>query len=209
METRNLILALAADARPGPGLGRRWTLAVLAAVLVGGLVFALLLSPRADLGAVLITPRFLAKIGTVALLALTALPLLRRLARPVGRIGWAWLATAPVVLALAVAAEWAITPPGDRLTRLVGANALDCLALVTLIGLGPLAVLLTFLRSGATTRPRAAGAVAGLAAGGIGASFYALHCTQDSPFYLAVWYVLAIAGLTALGAALAPRWTRW
>ena len=45
--------------------------------------------------------------------------------------------------------------------------------------------------------------------GGIAATFYAAHCPDDSPLFVAVWYPLAIAILTGLG-ALAGRFSlRW
>ena len=37
---------------------------------------------------------------------------------------------------------------------------------------------------GVPTRPALAGAVAGLLAGGLAASFYAAHCTDDSPLFV-------------------------
>ena len=65
------------------------------------------------------------------------------------------------------------------------------------------------LRHGAPTRPVLAGAVAGLAAGGLAAAFSAAHCTDESPLFVATWYTIAIAMLAALGAMLAPRVARW
>ena len=54
-----------------------------------------------------------------------------------------------------------------------------------------------------------AGAVAGLVAGGVGATLYAMHCTDDSPLFVALWYSLAVA-LVALAGAAAGRWLlRW
>lgn len=55
----------------------------------------------------------------------------------------------------------------------------------------------------------AAGAAAGLLAGGIAATFFALQCTSDSPLFVAVWYTLAIAGLAAIGAVSAKAMARW
>jgi hypothetical protein len=65
------------------------------------------------------------------------------------------------------------------------------------------------LRHGAPSRPTLAGAVAGLAAGGLAATFYAAHCTDDSPLFVATWYTIAIAVLTLLGALGASRIARW
>ena len=54
-----------------------------------------------------------------------------------------------------------------------------------------------------------AGAVAGLAAGGIAAAIYAWHCPDDSPLFLATWYSLAIAIVVAAGFLLGRRLLRW
>ena len=65
------------------------------------------------------------------------------------------------------------------------------------------------MRQGAPTRPALAGALAGLLAGGIAATFYAAHCTDDSPFFVATWYTLAIAVLAGIGALAGGRVLRW
>ena len=84
-----------------------------------------------------------------------------------------------------------------------------CLTFIPLIGIGPLALLLIALRHGATSHPALGGAVAGLAAGGIAATFYAAHCTDDSPLFVATWYTIAIAILALIGAIGARRFARW
>lgn len=50
---------------------------------------------------------------------------------------------------------------------------------------------------------------AGLAAGAIAAAIYAWHCPDDSPLFLATWYMIAIAGVTVGGALLGRRLLRW
>ncbi|TIP83456.1 MAG: DUF1109 family protein, partial [Mesorhizobium sp.] len=99
------------------------------------------------------------------------------------------------------AAEWG--------RRLVGSNMVICLSFIPLIGIGPLAVFLAVLRYGAPTRPVLAGAVAGLLAGGLAATFYAAHCFDDSPLFVATWYTIAIAILAALGALGGRLFVRW
>ena len=54
-----------------------------------------------------------------------------------------------------------------------------------------------------------AGAFAGLIAGGVSAMGYALHCTDDSLPFIAVWYGGTIVLCTLAGAALGPRLLRW
>jgi hypothetical protein len=51
--------------------------------------------------------------------------------------------------------------------------------------------------------------VGGLAAGGLAAAIYALFCDQDSPLFVATWYVLGVLIVTAIGAAIGSRLLRW
>ena len=75
---------------------------------------------------------------------------------------------------------------------MMGETSRFCFVWVTLMALPPLAGALWALRGGASTRPTLSGALAGLLAGGAGAALYAIHCTEDSPLFYAVWYGLAI-----------------
>ncbi|MGE0341338.1 MAG: NrsF family protein, partial [Xanthobacteraceae bacterium] len=65
------------------------------------------------------------------------------------------------------------------------------------------------LRYGAPTQPTLAGAIAGLAAGGIAATFYALNCNNDSPLFVATWYPIAIGIVVLAGATIGSRLLRW
>jgi hypothetical protein len=118
-------------------------------------------------------------------------------------------AAAPVLIALGVIFELAVLPPGTWPAKLIGTNGMACLIFITLIGLGPLAMFLLALRYGAPMNPAGAGAVAGLLAGGIAAGLYAIHCTDDSPLFVATWYTIAILLLAIIGAAAAYRFVRW
>jgi hypothetical protein len=73
----------------------------------------------------------------------------------------------------------------------------------------PLVSALLALRYGAPENPTLAGASAGLLSGGIGAALYATHCIDDSPFFVSVWYTLAIAIVVAIGAWCGSRCLRW
>lgn len=209
MDTRDLIKAIAADTSPAPTMRRVWQMAGIGAVVAAALMFALVLAPRADLWAVAHTPRFLFKFVFAGSLALAASRLLPALSRPGVAVGLGWLLLAPVLLMVAVISELVVTSSSEWATRLIGHNVRYCLTFIPLIGLLPLAAFLTALRYGATTRPRLAGAISGMAAGGLAAFFYAAHCIDDSPLFVAVWYTIAISGLTALGALLGPRIARW
>jgi hypothetical protein len=43
----------------------------------------------------------------------------------------------------------------------------------------------------------------------LGGAFYAAHCFDDSPLFVATWYTLAIAFVTGLGALLGSKLLRW
>jgi hypothetical protein len=210
METNDLIRVLAADARrPAPSLPLVWWGAVGLAIVVAALVFAALLGPRPDIGAAAETPRFLMKFAITIALAASTAAVARALLRPEGSWRKAYLAAAPALVVLAVIIELLVTPPESWADRLVGANSLACLMFITVIGFGPLSLLLLALRQGAPARPAVAGAMAGLLAGGIAATFYAAHCTDDSPLFVATWYSLGIAALALTGAAAGHRLIRW
>lgn len=213
METHEIIKALAADARrSGLPMQTVWWGAVLFAILVAGSVFVVLLGgPRPDIASAIQTIRFPFKFVVTVALATTAFGLLRLLSLPDARPSrlLPFLAIAPALAVLAVAVELAVLPPEAWSARLVGTNSLVCLTFIPSIGIGPLALFLLALRHGAPSHPVLAGAVAGLAAGGIGATFYASHCTDDSPLFVATWYTIAIAALALVGAVGAYRVVRW
>jgi hypothetical protein len=86
------------------------------------------------------------------------------------------------------------------LARLVGNNSKVCMTAIPLLSLPLLAAALIGLRHGAPARPALAGAIAGMLSAGLAATFYASHCTDDSPLFVATWYTLATALVTAIGA---------
>ena len=65
------------------------------------------------------------------------------------------------------------------------------------------------LRHGAPTRPALAGAIAGLISAGLAATLYASHCTDDSPLFVATWYPIATAAVTATGALVGAKVLRF
>ncbi|MDJ1157932.1 NrsF family protein [Chelatococcus sp. SYSU_G07232] len=212
MKTTQLIDALVQDqATRSPPVATVCAVALVPAVVTATVLFMMALGPRPDIAAAAETPRFLFKFVVAFGLTVTALALLPRLAQPGrdlrgrGRV----LLLAPLLLAGAVATELILLPAAEWWPRLVGRNLAVCLVSIPALSLAPLAALLVALRHGAPTAPGVAGAVAGLAAGGIGATLYAAHCTDDSPLFVATWYTLAVALVVVAGAAIGRRVLRW
>lgn len=212
MRTDDLIKALDADARSkAMPLRSAWWVATAAAAVIAAVVFFLTIGPRPDIMVAMHTMRFLAKFVFTIVLAVTAFGLIRALSTPGASTARAaaWMAAAPLLVAVAVVLELFMVPEVMWSTRMVGSNMMICMTFIPLIGIGPLAIFLWMLRYGAPTRPVLAGAVAGLLAGGLSATFYAAHCFDDSPLFVATWYTIAIivlAGLGGLGGRLFVRW---
>lgn len=211
MKTEELIKAISADARNASSpMQTGWQIALAVSLVVAAAVFFASLGPRGDFVAAAQTGRFLFKFVFTIALAATALAAIGPLSRPGAPASrMAWLLAAPALMLGALLVELAVVPPSLWATRMVGSNVGLCLTFIPLIGIGPLAIFLAALRHGAPTRPALAGAVAGVLAGGVAATFYAAHCFDDSPLFVATWYSLAIAGLACLGALAAPYVARW
>ncbi|MBY6242050.1 NrsF family protein [Methylosinus sp. Sm6] len=212
MRTKELIGALAMDLAPSRLRFRRlFAGALLCGALAAAALFLTFVGLRPDLAEAAFSLRFVLKfVVTLGLLA-AAVGLLFRLAVP-GREAGRWALAplaAPLLLALAAAAELVILPSDQWRSHLIGHNAPFCLALIPLLAILPLAIMLSALRRGAPDRPGLAGAVAGLAAGGLAAALYAAHCADDSPLFVAAWYSLAIGFVTLVGGALGSRLLRW
>jgi hypothetical protein len=212
MRTDDLIKALDADARStAMPLGSAWWIGAGVATVIAAVVFWLAIGPRTDIATAMHTMRFLAKFVFTTALAVSAFALIRALSTPGASTSRAaaWMIAAPLLVAVAVVLELFAVPSTEWGTRLIGSNLVICLMFIPLIGIGPLAVFLAVLRYGAPTRPVLAGAVAGLLAGGLAATFYAAHCFDDSPLFVATWYTIAIAILAALGALGGRLFVRW
>ncbi|MEX0590543.1 MAG: NrsF family protein [Xanthobacteraceae bacterium] len=212
MKTDDLIRALSADNATRAASVERWlSIAVVPALVLSAFMFAMLLGPRSDIALVATDFKFLFKFVVTLTLAVTATLLACRLVRP-GRdakFPAIALAAAPLLLAIAVLNEYAAVEPATRTMKLVGTTWRSCLTFIPLLSAPILLAALIGLRHGAPTRPALAGAVAGLMAGGFGAAIYAAYCIEDSPFFLATWYTIAIAAVALVGALIGARVLRW
>lgn len=210
MKTEDLIAALARDAKPaGLAPARQLTLALALAPVMALLLLVLVIKPRADLAAAAGTMLFELKILFVATLAVAAIALVRAAARPDGALPRKLMIVPALILLFGFGHEIATQPASLYMGRLVGRSWQLCLVGIPFMAAGPLAAILFALRSAAPADPTRAGAMAGFAAAAIAAVLYGLHCVDDSPFFVATWYSIAIGVTTAVGALLGRRLLAW
>ncbi len=213
MKTDALIAMLAGQAGAVP----RHTIlrgAVIGAVLAGVAAFALmvwLLGVNPRLAAFLSLPGFWFKLAFAAALSGAGCVVSWRLAKPgvvVGGSGWLVVAPLAIVWALSILVL-ADAEPALRSQLVLGNTWRTCPINIAILSLPALAAGLWMLRAMAPTRLRLAGAACGLAAGGLGAMVYGLHCPELAAPFLGVWYVLGVLIPTIVGMALGPRVLRW
>jgi hypothetical protein len=210
MKTDDLIRSLAADQgwHETPVAQALWR-ALLVALPVAAVVFYVELGLRPDFMQALRSFFFDLKFVVTGALVAAAFVFALELTRPESPAARRWLLLAPLVILFAgIALDLAIQTSPMR-TRMIGTNALLCLSSIPLLSLPFLVAAFAALRRGASTRPGLSGAVAGLMAGGLGATLYAAHCVDDSPLFVAVWYSLAIGVVAIVGALAGQRWLRF
>lgn len=212
MDTDQLIRTLAADnAHPARPVGFALMLALLAAAPVSLLMFFTELGIRPDVMTAIRNPFFDLKFAVTLALAIAAIAVSLHLSRPEASLrGFGWLLLAPVgILAAAIGGEMMMPQRMPMMSRMVGKNSSICLVAIPLLSLPFLAGALIGLRHGAPSRPALAGALAGLLSAGLAATLYASHCTDDSPLFVALWYTIATALVTAVGALAGAKWLRY
>ncbi|MCK1639251.1 DUF1109 domain-containing protein [Bradyrhizobium sp. 157] len=213
MKTDDLVALLSTNLEPvdSKAVVRTLCVAIAAAAIAAlGIAFTSLgFRPDLTTGHALIylTIKLTFAIGVVGL----SLVYLTRLARPGGERKISPLLVAvPFLVVLVLAAISLGSAPQSHWERMiVGDEWLECLLSIPVIAIVPFAVSIWAVRKGAPTNLSRAGAFAGLIAGGVSAMAYALHCTDDSLPFIAVWYGGTIVLCTLAGAALGPRLLRW
>jgi len=213
MKTDDLVAMLSANVEPvGRGLVRRTIAIAVAAGAVIALGFVLVgLGVRADLTTTRAAVFLLLKIAFALAVVGVAMRYLIRLARPGAERGISPFTIVLPFAAIALLAAMNLgAAPSSHWNRMIlGDEWLECLLSIPIIAVAPFAVTIFAVRRAAPTNLVRAGAVAGLIAGGVSAMAYALHCTDDSLPFVAVWYGGTIVLCTLAGAALGPRLLRW
>ena len=213
MTTSPIIDQLAADLVPvSPGATRH---RVLSAVLAGGVLsfaaMAIRFGIQPNLGDMSHGAPFMMKSAYGVTVAAIAFGLSVAFARPTGtgRLRWVAIILPVAVLGLLALVQLSETPSADWQGLLLGASWRQCPLRILLLAAPIFAGLCGAIRQEAPTRLRAAGAAAGLLAGGVSATIYALACPEASAVFVLVWYSLGISVSAALGALLGPIVLRW
>jgi hypothetical protein len=213
MRTDDLIAELAGQVSPvhRHAAARRLALGTVGGGLVAFALLLLWLGLRPDLAEAAGSAMFWMKLAFTVSLGLAAFAVVDRLGRPGAQVSAAWWAlAAPVaVVAMMGAAQIIMAPEAERLRMWLGHSAADCPLRIVALAVPVYAGLLWSFRRLAPTRLALAGFGAGVMAGCVGATVYALYCTESAAAFLATWYTLGILGSGALGALLGPRLLRW
>jgi hypothetical protein len=213
MKTDELVALLSTNLEP---VDRRSIARTLYVALAAGSIVALGLSlvglgVRSDLTTahafIFLVMKLAFAFGIVGL----ALVYLAKLARPGGeRKTPSLLVIMPFLVIVVLAGISLALAPSSHWERMIlGDQWLECLISIPIIAIVPFAATIWAMRRAAPTNLVRAGTFAGLVAGGVSAIAYALHCTDDSLPFVAVWYGGTIVLCTLAGAALGPRLLRW
>ena len=214
MRTDDLINTLVADhtTQPRPRrVGDVLGMAIVGGLAISAALFSITLGPRPDILSAFSTWRFDMKWAENLVLVVAAAWVALRLSRPTTTPRSAMRALiVPAFLLLAtVIYELVTVPAAEWLSRAMGVNGVMCLANIIFLSVLPLTATIYALRQGAPRAPALAGAASGLLAGALGATVFAMHCTNDSPFFVAIWYVLAIGLMSMFGLLIGRHALRW
>jgi len=214
MNTDELIDKLSANIEPvrRRTLALSFGVAVIAAAAAAFGATLLALGPRSDFHMSGVLEYLLLKLGFTLGIVSIASWLLTKLSRPGGewrmRSALALLPFAAIVVLAGF--NLADAPTSQWETMIVGDTWLKCLVAIPVLAIVPFAVIVSAVRRfAAPTDLTVTGAFAGLVAGGVSATGYALHCTDDSLAFVALWYGGTIALCALAGALLGPRLLRW
>jgi hypothetical protein len=212
-DTEQLIERLAGGVRKVPrrAVARRIAAGMIAGVLVTAMAVVAVLGVRPDLHQAMHGFSFWMKWIYAITLGGGAIYAVTRLARPEPRSleGLWWLAAPVLVLAGIGIGELAYTPRAKWLAMWLGNSWMVCPWVVLSLAAPIFIGLLWSFRRLAPARLRAAGAVAGLAAGAWAAAIYCLHCPETSAVFVLTWYTGGILLAAGAGAIIGPRFLRW
>jgi hypothetical protein len=190
---------------------RRYTIALGWGLAGALLLMALGLGVRPDLAHAATLPLFWFKTLFALSMSLLGVLVSSRLARPgIALRRWPLALAIPVLIVWVVAiAAMLQVAPDQRLPLLLGATWKVCTLLITVLSIPSFIALMWAMQGLAPTRPRSAGAAAGLLSGSLAALVYCLHCQELAAPFIGTWYLLGMLIPAAAGALIGPRLLRW
>lgn len=213
MKTRDLVTRLASDISPVErnAVPRLLNRALMLGLASSTVLLVALYGVRSDMPELILTTMFWVRLVFPLAIIAAAMKLAERLGRPGAPLKFAWFAVALPIVAMLLAAGSILmaTPPGYRLQLMLGTTWRTTTASVVVLSFPSLTAMMHAMKQLAPTRLALAGAGAGLLAGAQGLLVYSLYCSEMAVPFWGVWYVLAIAITTFIGAAIAPHCLRW
>lgn len=213
MKTEELVnmLATGLEATKVRPLSNRYATALTMGSGVAVLLMLSLLHIRSDLTQAVLLPMFWLKLGFVASLVVVSLFAAMRLSRPGARVKVLPVAVAAPFLLMWAIAAWMLiaADPEQRMRMFLGDTWKVCPFLIAMLSTPIFAGVMWAMKGLAPTRPRMAGAVAGLLAGATAALVYCLHCPEIEAPFIAFWYVLGMLIPVGAGALLGGVLLRW
>jgi hypothetical protein len=188
---------------------------VMPSLLMGTLICCVIAltvwSVRADMTQAMTLAAFWFKLAFAVSLALISLWVLPSAVRPISvdshRV---WLLLAPVFMIWLRAVALISGQDSVNFSALIyGQTWQVCTLLIVALAMPLMAVLFWALREAAPSHPKLTGFVAGILSGAIAASIYSIHCTEMSPFFVGIWYLMGILVTGLLGCLLGQRLLRW
>lgn len=213
MKTEDLISMLSTNVEvvDHRRVGRNIGMAVVAGAAVAVAMVFFVFGPRTDLTTVGSFVPPLLKMAFAVIILVPASIYLIRLTRPGGeRRSSVALVTLPfIAVMLLVVLSLQFAPSSHWKGKIFGDEWLECAISIPLIAIVPFSVIIWAVRQMAPTDLARTGAFAGLVAGCLSATGYALHCADDSVPFFALWYGGTIALCTFAGWKLGPKLLRW
>ncbi|MBS0231875.1 MAG: DUF1109 domain-containing protein [Proteobacteria bacterium] len=211
MRTDQLIRSLVADLpTPSGSVAKAIALNLSISTVISLATMLLWIGLRPEISDAMGTAPFWIKAGYTFILGTAGLFAIERLGRPGATAGSSFAVVTVVIAVLSVAATVEIfaAQAADRDQLWLGSSYSVCPWTIVVLSLPLLIAALCTLRQLAPTNYAAAGAAAGLMAGGYGACIYSLHCTEYGLPFLATWYTVGMLFVCIVGVLLSGllRW---
>ena len=213
MKTDNLIQIIASDSLRDtqPSLKSQ----LLKLVFIGGLVsftlMVLIFNFRPDLLQALKLPFFWVKLCFPLILLIVAFQQITQLAKPGNsKSDFFWELIVPILVIWTLAVLSLMSPDSPDVELLIKSDSgQGCSLSVAALSIPIFAVVFWVLKDMAATRPRLIGFMAGLFSGGFAACIFSLSCTEMSPVFIGIWYLIGMLIPACVGALLGKTFLKW